>query len=78
MNSSQSNRFSRFFLFSVKSCKFYLLTMLGISVLSAVITILGGGALITLLWESCMVWILRGNVIMFALFFVGVVWESLQ
>lgn len=78
MNSSQSNRFSRFFLFSVKSCKFYLLTMLGISVLSAVITILGGGALITLLWESGLVWLSRGTVIMFALFFVSVVWESLQ
>jgi hypothetical protein len=78
MNSSQSIRFTRFFLFSVKSCKFYLLIMLGISILSAVITILGGGALIILLWESCLVWFLRGNVIMFALFFVGVVWESLQ
>ena len=78
MNSSQSNRFSRFFLFSVKSCKFYLLAMLGIGILSAVITILGGGAFITLLWESGLIWFLRVTVIMFALFFVSVVWESLQ
>ena len=78
MNSNRSHRYSSFFIFSVKSCKFYLLLLLGLCIFSTLIVIFGGGSFVTLIWEYVCLWILRGTAIAFTLFFVGVVWESLQ
>jgi|GEM_PF-1354382 len=78
MKFSLPSRYSRFLLFAVRTCQFYLLVIFGLCLSSVLTVLFGEGSLVVAMWSMMWLWLLRAGSIASILLVLSIIVESLR